>query len=1209
MAEPIVQRLIMIATSSWRWPPDHSTCTRHETMLAALLDEEATGRAWLCCAEPAQRHAGRRADDVTGAAAANGRGEDPDTWYPHTEAVDARQELMDDLRQACFDHLRAPHAMAPTSLRAYRHRVFMDRKRFLEVVGAGPWGVEMDAVPFDVELDFRFSWRHGELTCHVSSSVWSHTPWSRHHRPPDLTQTHPDAGLDRRLYKAVFEAVEQRLVEWVGTGPGFAEQTLRVFDRPYRAPVFWVAVPADAEDTRPLDHLGRLRELDVVGPLLGVDDPQADGVSRSVIGDEALVLRRFAPAGTEDVPRYLLLPGRPSPGLGGERRFTDQEDRLRGMITTLADLELAAAAELWSIQGDLEIWENHLSVYDHVVARGNALWDGLAGHLVQHRGKELDSVHRSIELVHQTMLQGVADADGVATLVDRQRSRIPEVVTELTTTYAQELVETPVPGGPGLCETLTGDGPIVEVTQRAEQIWRTAERVARNYRDLVQGISDAFDERRVRETDVLQRTTFAVGLFVGLVGLVTVADTTVDLHTRPGAAVTWLVLGLVWFGGVLLLGGLTFAFWRWARLGRLGSRRYRRTYRVVWEVLRYCSTDHIRTVEERLEPREAVLPAGELTGLHQLSELVETQRKEQAAQWAAYDERIARRWAHAWDRVSDLPGDVRFAVEKQVPGPTPDRWLLPSQRERRAAARADLEQLTRMVEKWSLRTFLVAERPLEMWKSNLPRLTILYRSAMQLLGRDDFRVVSGMDFWFLLSNHQHGLTWDEVQQLHRWLDREIRQRRGDPMPEGLPGRVSATEFLGAVEELGVHAGMVDTKADVVARLGAPAPVDEEFDPFSARFQADPHGWRPTAPVVYSPRMDRWVVAGSAEVAQVLGDGALFSPVEARRPLTPLCDEAATILNSRQRGGPLTSGDPKDRARYRRHHERLFGTGTVEAAEADLRTAATALVETIRPAGRADLVTALLQPLPVRTVLRTLGLREADATRLAMLARRARRLHGEVLDIDDQVAAAVAMRDLWTECRSAVQNHAPGGPLADAGDLDDRAELVVQAVLSGPAATTALLSNGLLGLLGTERWAQFCAEPDGHEDDLVEECLRNSTPVVLWRREAVKAVTVGGAALPAGARILVHIGAANRDQSLPGGAHLSFGTGAHACPGQDLVRAHARAVFTTLARQLPDLRRARDHEPEFTCEIGLHGLLTLPVEWSPDATPSKGPSQR
>ncbi|OLT14479.1 hypothetical protein BJF78_19230 [Pseudonocardia sp. CNS-139] len=455
-----------------------------------------------------------------------------------------------------------------------------------------------------------------------------------------------------------------------------------------------------------------------MGPLLGVADPRAVGVSRAVVGDEVLVLRRFAPAGTEDVPRYLLLPGRPA-GPGG---FAAQEDRLRETVTTLADLEARAATELWNIQSDLEIWENQLTVYDYVVARGNALWDGLAGHLLQHRGRELDTVHRSIELVHQTMLQGVADADGVATLVDRQQSRIPEAVNGLTAAYTQRLAERAVPGGPGLCEALTTGGPIAEVRERATVIGNTAARVAKNYRDLVQGISDAFDERRVRETDALQRATFGVGLVVGFVGLVTVADTTAELQSNPSDAVTWALRALVWLSGLLLLAGLAHRSWWLTKLGALGSRRYRRTYRVVWEVLRYCSTDHIRTVKQRLEHAEDVLPTGELTGLEELSKRVDDERRRQAEQWAAYDANVARRWANAWDEVSGLPGDVRFAKAEQMPPPPPaprgawQRWR--RARDERRAAREDLGRLADMIEKWSLRTFLMAERPLEMWRTN-----------------------------------------------------------------------------------------------------------------------------------------------------------------------------------------------------------------------------------------------------------------------------------------------------------------------------------------------------------------------------------------------------------------------------------------------------------------------------------------------------------
>ncbi|OLT14478.1 hypothetical protein BJF78_19225 [Pseudonocardia sp. CNS-139] len=92
MAEPIVHRLIMVATSAWRWPPHHETCNLHAETLGLLLAPDAPGRAWFCCAEPEQRHLGRRAADVA-ADAARGSALDPRTWYELDTAPAARQRL------------------------------------------------------------------------------------------------------------------------------------------------------------------------------------------------------------------------------------------------------------------------------------------------------------------------------------------------------------------------------------------------------------------------------------------------------------------------------------------------------------------------------------------------------------------------------------------------------------------------------------------------------------------------------------------------------------------------------------------------------------------------------------------------------------------------------------------------------------------------------------------------------------------------------------------------------------------------------------------------------------------------------------------------------------------------------------------------------------------------------------------------------------
>ncbi|MCJ7673315.1 MAG: cytochrome P450 [Acidimicrobiia bacterium] len=59
-------------------------------------------------------------------------------------------------------------------------------------------------------------------------------------------------------------------------------------------------------------------------------------------------------------------------------------------------------------------------------------------------------------------------------------------------------------------------------------------------------------------------------------------------------------------------------------------------------------------------------------------------------------------------------------------------------------------------------------------------------------------------------------------------------------------------------------------------------------------------------------------------------------------------------------------------------------------------------------------------------------------------------------------------------------------------------------------------------------------------------------------------------------------------------HLSFGFGAHFCPGAALARLEARVTLGLLVERLPDLRL--DGTPERIVAFNLWGRRTLPVAW-------------
>jgi cytochrome P450 len=138
-----------------------------------------------------------------------------------------------------------------------------------------------------------------------------------------------------------------------------------------------------------------------------------------------------------------------------------------------------------------------------------------------------------------------------------------------------------------------------------------------------------------------------------------------------------------------------------------------------------------------------------------------------------------------------------------------------------------------------------------------------------------------------------------------------------------------------------------------------------------------------------------------------------------------------------------------------------------------------------------------------------------------------------------------------------------------------------------------------GLLATLR-----AQPDAVAS-FVEEAMRWDAAAQGFVRAPTHEVTLHGRQIPAGAQVLVHIGAANRDDrqfeaadrfvlDRPSQRHLGLGHGTHFCVGAPLGRLLARVSFEELvkvaARWTPNYPTAtRVTTPNF------RGFLRLEIE--------------
>jgi cytochrome P450 len=121
---------------------------------------------------------------------------------------------------------------------------------------------------------------------------------------------------------------------------------------------------------------------------------------------------------------------------------------------------------------------------------------------------------------------------------------------------------------------------------------------------------------------------------------------------------------------------------------------------------------------------------------------------------------------------------------------------------------------------------------------------------------------------------------------------------------------------------------------------------------------------------------------------------------------------------------------------------------------------------------------------------------------------------------------------------------------------------------------------------------------------IEEMLRAESPVQILGRRLETAVTLHDVELPAGANVLLWLGAANRDPrtferadqfdiSRAGPRHVAFGFGPHFCIGAALARVVAQEVFDRLLDEWPTIERT--DEPRWRPYPIFRGLADLPVE--------------
>ncbi|MFK7915760.1 MAG: cytochrome P450 [Pseudomonadales bacterium] len=387
--------------------------------------------------------------------------------------------------------------------------------------------------------------------------------------------------------------------------------------------------------------------------------------------------------------------------------------------------------------------------------------------------------------------------------------------------------------------------------------------------------------------------------------------------------------------------------------------------------------------------------------------------------------------------------------------------------------------------------------------------------------------------------------------------------------------------------------------------------------------------REQQPVYFMPEIQAYYVSRYEDVRHVKRHPELFSNnIYLGSPRSPAREaaEAYRAEHGWARVSTLQRTDPPVHGRYRKLIDGTFSVRRVRTMTAYIETIVNDLIDEFIDNGSCDFVQQFAVPLPCTVIADQLGvprsrLPDLKAWSDAMLAP-----GGGFTDPEAAVACAKLVVDAQQFFAAVMQERraTPQDDIItdlvnaeiDNGNDDNRAltmpelqDLLDQLLTGGNETTTSAIGSALMLLLRDPELADQLRDNDKKLKAFIEESLRFETPVLhLWRL-STQDTELGGVEIPKGSMIALGYASANRDQDVfadaetfdvarnKPGAHLSFGSGPHHCPGAALARQELFSTFKILLQRLDHIELATpEDELAHAPSIFLRGLTALPIRF-------------
>ncbi len=390
---------------------------------------------------------------------------------------------------------------------------------------------------------------------------------------------------------------------------------------------------------------------------------------------------------------------------------------------------------------------------------------------------------------------------------------------------------------------------------------------------------------------------------------------------------------------------------------------------------------------------------------------------------------------------------------------------------------------------------------------------------------------------------------------------------------------------------------------------APAPVSMDADPFAPGVLENPlplqARLRDAAPVVYLERYGVHALARHEHVHAALADWQTFQSA------------AGVGLANFRHEEPwrppslLLEADPPLHDAPRAVLSRILGPRALRGLREAWARDARELVDQVVRRTEFDAVTDLAQAFPLRVFPDAVGLEREGRHHLLPYGDHAFNAFGPPNDLVARGVPRVAELSAWVNGQCARERLAPDGfgaaiwAAADRGDITrEQAPLIVRSLLTAGVDTTVHALGAVLHAFAThpEQWRRLREDP-GLARVAFDEAVRWESPVQTFFRTATRDVEVAGITVPDGGKILMFLGAANRDPrrwhepdafdlSRDPSAHVGFGMGLHQCVGQHVARLEAESLLTALAERVEHIEPAA--EPRRHLNNTLRAWGSMPV---------------